>query len=401
MKATRLQVLAVLLLGWASAAPAQVELPPAAREVLQQLEDESAELEKKLEADVRSRERESAAELKEVQDRLCRQGRLDDAVAVRDLLHEIESGDHDARPRGPADPAPAEWLASVLAAAWDEAGFGLPAEAREVRRRHDRAVDELYEKAGAEVKKYRDRAAAELEKVQGRFCQEAKLDEALAVRDMARQARAGVMVRGLPDPGYVNNPPADIGKTFYYDVTGVVTGGSIYGTGVYTTGSHLAMAAVHSGVLRPGQRGVVKVTILPGRPSYEASTRHGVTSVAWGAYGISFKVERAYGLAVRVGVLALADPGTLTGYRDQVGKSLLFEVTGSNTGSVWGADVYTDDSSLATAAVHAGLLLPGQKGVIKVTILPGQDSYPSLTRSGVTSGAWGAWTGSFRVEPAK
>src|SRR5258708_5058385 len=60
---------------------------------------------------------------------------------------------------------------------------------------------------------------------------------------------------------------------------------------------------------------------------------------------------------------AQPDPGSVGGLRGQNGKAFLFEVTGANNGSVWGTDVYTDDWSLATAAVHARVLQAGQTGV--------------------------------------
>jgi hypothetical protein len=103
----------------------------------------------------------------------------------------------------------------------------------------------------------------------------------------------------------------------------------------------------------------------------------------------------------KLSVTALPDPGTLTGHRGDVGKSFLFEVTGANTGPVWGTEVYTDDSALATAAVHAGVLAVGQKGVVKVTILPGLESYTSSASNGVVSGSWASWVGSYRVEAVK
>jgi hypothetical protein len=241
--------------------------------------------------------------------------------------------------------------------------------------------------------------AAELKKLQDVFCKEAKLDEAVAVRDLIRLMSEGV-TSALPDPGYVNNQAGDIGKVFYYECVGAGPGQSIYGTDIYTTGSHLGMAAVHCGLLKTGQKGVVKVTILGAQANYTASTRHGITSIAYGQWGVSFKVERVFGFA-RAPLTGLPDPGTLTNQRGEAGKSFFFEVTGANTGSVWGTDVYTDDSALATAAVHAGVLTVGQKGVVKVTILPGQDSYTSSTRNGVTSGSWGNWHGSYRVESAR
>src|SRR5262249_12889833 len=80
------------------------------------------------------------------------------------------------------------------------------------------------------------------------------------------------------------------------------------------------------------------------------------------------------------------------------GKVFYFEVTGAAGGGIWGSDIYTDDSQLATAAVHAGVLRAGEKGVVKVTILPSQAYYTGTTRNGVTSGSFGAFGGSYRLE---
>ena len=97
----------------------------------------------------------------------------------------------------------------------------------------------------------------------------------------------------------------------------------------------------------------------------------------------------------------MADPGTLVGFRGQNGKSFLFEITGQNTGTVWGTGVYTDDSSLATAAVHAGIVKVGQKAVVKVTILPGEQQYTGSDRNGIISIDWRDWLGSYRIEAEK
>jgi hypothetical protein len=91
----------------------------------------------------------------------------------------------------------------------------------------------------------------------------------------------------------------------------------------------------------------------------------------------------------------------LSDHRGRVHESFETEVVGSTQGSAWGTDTYTDDSSLAVAAVHAGILKPGERGKVKVTMLPGQDSYPGSTRNGVTTGSWPNWTGSYRVEAAR
>jgi hypothetical protein len=91
------------------------------------------------------------------------------------------------------------------------------------------------------------------------------------------------------------------------------------------------------------------------------------------------------------------DPGNLTSYQNQMGKTFVFRVTGAPNGSVWGTDVYTADSSLAVAAVHAGVLQPGQTGVVKVTMVPAPVAYAGSTRHGITSAAYGNYPSAFRV----
>ncbi len=285
MKAIGLGLLGVVLWCGVSEAWAQGDLPPAALEVLKQFEGELVDIDKKTEAEVVALRDKTAAELKKIQDLLCKEAKLDEAVAVRDLIRSLQAGTNAAP------------------------GSDLPPAAKEVYQQHEQELAEIHKKAEAEFVKRRDRMAAELKKVQDLFCKEAKLDEAVAVRDLIRALHDGV-TKGLPDPGYVNNPATDIGKVLYYEVTGVTTGGSIYGTEVFTTGSHLAMAAVHSGVMKNGQRGIVKVTILPGQTNYPASTRHGITSHSWGAYGVSFKVERVYGFVGKLPALTLPGRGS-------------------------------------------------------------------------------------------
>src|SRR5262245_20378445 len=80
---------------------------------------------------------------------------------------------------------------------------------------------------------------------------------------------------------------------------------------------------------------------------------------------------------------APAAPGNMTAFREKVGQSFDFTVKAALGGSVWGTDIYTDDSSLATVVIHAGLLRDGQQGVIRVTMLAGQSSYQGSARNGV------------------
>ena len=91
----------------------------------------------------------------------------------------------------------------------------------------------------------------------------------------------------------------------------------------------------------------------------------------------------------------LQSPSNLVSYRDKVGQIFQFTLTGRPTGSVWGTDIYTDDSALACAAVHAGVVLAGETKVVTVKIVAGQSSYQGSVRNGVTSSSYGTWPGSY------
>lgn len=96
---------------------------------------------------------------------------------------------------------------------------------------------------------------------------------------------------------------------------------------------------------------------------------------------------------------ALADPGNLTAYRADVGAVLSFTVTGSTDGIVWGTGIYTDDSDLSTAAVHAGILAAGETGVVTVTMTGPQSGFTPSEANGVASSSFGSWGGSYTFIP--
>jgi hypothetical protein len=68
---------------------------------------------------------------------------------------------------------------------------------------------------------------------------------------------------------------------------------------------------------------------------------------------------------------------------------------GGTGSAVWGTDIYTDDSSICVAAVHAGLISSRDGGMVVVKILPGRPEYPASERHGVTTQSWGEWNRSF------
>jgi len=91
----------------------------------------------------------------------------------------------------------------------------------------------------------------------------------------------------------------------------------------------------------------------------------------------------------------MAAPTDLVGYRGNNYQNYTFTLTGSTTGSLWGTTIYSDDSHIAVAAVHAGFVTVGQTSIVTVIILPGQSSYASTTQHGITSSSFNAWLGSY------
>ena len=163
----------------------------------------------------------------------------------------------------------------------------LPAEAQRVVNDFQKGAAAIRKKADLEIRPLRDRAVLKLKALQDKYCREAKLDEALAIREKIKEIK-GI----LPDPGKLHLQVTDIGKVFHFEVVGNPQG-AVWGTEVYTSDSFLAAAAVHAGVLQNGQKGIVKVRVLPGQNSYKGSTANGVTSRGWGKWNVSFTVEKS------------------------------------------------------------------------------------------------------------
>lgn len=183
-----------------------------------------------------------------------------------------------------------------------------------VRTRAERRAAEVREDADRECAAIRERAEAEVARVAGestrelaplvrelvdglrslqeRYARDGKLDEALAIRARVRQLR-GDLLGVRPDPGNLTElTAADAGRALLFDVVGQGEG-SVWGTDVYTADSRLAAAAVHAGLVREGERALVRVTVLDGDGlAFTGSTRHGVLSYDYGSYPLAFRLER-------------------------------------------------------------------------------------------------------------
>jgi len=83
--------------------------------------------------------------------------------------------------------------------------------------------------------------------------------------------------------------------------------------------------------------------------------------------------------------------------RGNNGRRVTYLCPGGGTPSdrLWGTDLYTDDSSICTAAAHAGLIAPSGGGAVTIDIRPGASAYNGSSRNGIASRAYGGWYGSF------
>ncbi len=324
-----------------------------------------------------------------------------------------------------------------------EPAVPLPPDAQKVfdqYQQEQNAARQKYEQQHAQAT---DAVVKQLEAMQLEYVKAGKLEDALAVRNQiqflqARAAEANAVAQADKTPN-IAAFRGHAGKTLTFEVTGSING-PLWGSGVYTDDSSPAVAAVHAGIVQPGQKAMVRVTVQDGLPAFQGSTANGVTSQAFGPWEGAYKIERAPAGAAQPAVPALpaqpvnlpgnppvfdltptnppathvapadnktlvpppganpapapaakplADPGNLRCCREFIGQSFDFEVTGSIEGRIWGVGIYTEDSPLATAAVHAGALQPGEKGIVHVAILRPAEKYAGSAQNGVTSLAYG------------
>jgi len=206
----------------------------------------------------------------------------------------------------------------------------------------------------------------------------------------------------LPNPGNLSLYAGQTGVKVPFRVTGALRG-FVYGSGPYTLDSSLAGAAIHAGALKVGQTGIVEVEIVASPPGFKGSTANGITSIPWGAWPQgAFLIK---GATVEKGPVnfpqaILPDPGDLSPFAGQTGAKVNIRVTGAPAGIVFGSGPYTLDSSLATAAVHAGVLKVGQTADVQVEIVASPPAFPGSTAHGIRTIPWPRpWLeGAFRIK---
>ena len=87
-------------------------------------------------------------------------------------------------------------------------------------------------------------------------------------------------------------------------------------------------------------------------------------------------------------------PANLMTYQQQFGKELAFSITGFAIGNgqqanIWGTDIYSLDSNLSAAAVHAGVAKPAETVIVRVRIVQSPQQFVASFRNGITSTTYG------------
>ena len=198
--------------------------------------------------------------------------------------------------------------------------------------------------------------------------------------------------------------------------------GRPWGTDTYTDDSSVCSAAVHAGLITAAAGGTVTIEVRPGLSAYTGSARNGVTTRGYGAFGgsFAFPAAKAVGTPAPPATTTTAKPPATTpatttaapasgvsaggkgwavdtrAYRGKTGARYSFVCPpGGAASTVWGSGSYTDDSSVCTAAVHAGLIGFAQGGTVTVEVRAGLPAYAGSTSNGVTTKAYGGWHGTF------
>ncbi len=97
------------------------------------------------------------------------------------------------------------------------------------------------------------------------------------------------------------------------------------------------------------------------------------------------------------GFLASEAPPNMVDLCDTIGASYYFRVRGLGSGPLWGTDIYTGDSLLGVAVVHAGLVKTNDSAIVRVTVVAPPAQFQGSTRHGITSHDFGRYGTAYRL----
>jgi hypothetical protein len=174
--------------------------------------------------------------------------------------------------------------------------------------------------------------------------------------------------------------------------------GTVWGTDLYTDDSSICSAAVHFGLITAKNGGRVTIRIQPGASFYNGTTRNGVISKRYNDWpgSFSFLDSTRSPIGPDEQVLLLEWNASAKDLRGRLEQDFVFDCPrNGKIGTIWGTYTYTDDSSICSAAVHAGLITSKDGGRVTIRIKPGYEAYMGTTLNGVKSNNYGFWHGSF------
>jgi LCCL domain len=173
---------------------------------------------------------------------------------------------------------------------------------------------------------------------------------------------------------------------------------SIYGTDLYTYGSSICTAAVHSGLINARDGGQVTIRIRPGADFYNPSNRNNIQSERYSSYPGSFVFLNTNGepLSSDKQVQLIEWDSTASGISTRLDQEFTYDCPKNGIiRSVYGTDLYTSGSSICTAAVHSGIISNKKGGRVTVFIRPGANNYRGTTRNGIKSQSYSSYDSSF------
>ena len=84
----------------------------------------------------------------------------------------------------------------------------------------------------------------------------------------------------------------EVGDEAVFLIQGTKGGAAVYGSGPYTIDSHPPAAAVHAGVLKDGEWGLVRVVVVKHDGNHVGTERNGVKTRDWGSLDRSYTITR-------------------------------------------------------------------------------------------------------------
>jgi len=169
--------------------------------------------------------------------------------------------------------------------------------------------------------------------------------------------------------------------------------GTVWGSGPYTADSDLCAAARHAGAVGTAGGGVW-ARMTEGREAFTGTARNGIATRDYGRYDATFTILRGIAAAAdgAADAALAACPAKMPAGQDELRCHCAPD---RFTGNVWGTDVYTNDSGICAAALHAGVVTPAG-GAVSVLRMPGRDRYQGSSRNGITTADYGSWGGSIQ-----